>query len=63
MVNYDLESTQRGVTQLRTTHTQNKTLLKKKHYQFNNHTDNQMRSMSIYVMNKRAVSMVNLSFK
>ena len=35
----------------------------KNHYQFNNHTDNQMRSMSIYVMNKRAVSMVNLSFK
>ena len=63
MVNYDLESTQRGVTQLRTTHTQNKTLLKKNHYQFNNHTNNQMRSMSIYVMNKRAVSMVNLSFK
>ena len=29
VVNYDLESTQRGVTQLRTTHTQNKTLLKK----------------------------------
>ena len=38
-------------------------IIEKNHYQFNNHTDNQMRSISIYVMNKRAVSMVNLSFK
>ena len=38
-------------------------VIEKNHYEFNNHTDNPMRSMSIYVMNKQAVSIVNLSFK